>query len=454
MLTFEEAERKLAARGDGHVLRWFDSLSATGQQRLLEQIETLDLEWLDRVLAAPARPADPSRVTPLHGVLRGGDPADDEAQAAGCAALRAGRVACLLVAGGQGTRLGFDGPKGAYPIGAVSGRTLFELHVERLLGLGRRHGVVPPLYVMTSPANHQATCALFAEQQRFGLAADRLLIFPQGEVPAVDQRGHLLLAARDRIAMAPDGNGGLFAALARSGALDDMAARGVEALSYVQVDNALAPSCDPRFVGHHLLRGAAFSCKAMPKRGAAENVGNFALVDGRPTIIEYTEIPEALATAVDARGELLFNWANPGLFVFSRAFVTAQAARTDLPFHLAHKKIPHLDERGALVTPKRPSGFKLESFALDTLPDAERVAIVDCERDAEFAPVKNAAGSDSPQSARALMTALYRRWIAAAGGALADDGQVEISARYAVDAEELAQRLPHGFSASGDVFLE
>ncbi len=436
------------------MLRWFDTLDDAGQARLLAQIESLDLDWLARVVATHDEATTPAVIEPYRDVIRAGDPGDPEALARGEVALRSGQVGCLLVAGGQGTRLGFDGPKGGYPIGAVSGRTLFALHVEQLLALGGRYGHVPLLMVMTSPANHQATRVLFARHDNYGLPADRLMIFPQGVCPAVDEQGKLLLGARDSLVMSPNGNGGLFAALAHSGALDRMKAEGVESISYIQVDNALSRPCDPLFVGHHLRTAAQYSCKAIPKLDAHEKVGNFSLVDGRLGIVEYTEIPDALAEARDARsGELLFGHGNPGLFVWSRDFAQAQADRTDLPYHKAHKKIRHLDERGELVEPDGPCGYKLESFALDTLLDAERAAIVACERDAEFAPVKNATGTDSPESARALMTALYRGWIEAAGGTVTGDGQVEISARYAYDADELKERIPAGFEADGDLFL-
>lgn len=456
MLDYHAAHSRLAAHGQQHVLRFWERLDERGRQRLLHQIESLDLDWLDRVLArGGSTPVDPSAVTPCDAVIGEDDRDRDRAIERGEQALREGRVATLLVAGGQGTRLGFEGPKGAFPVGAVSGRSLYQVHIERLLALGRRYGVVPPLYLMTSPATHWQSLELLEREQRFGLPAERLLVFPQGLAPAVDEQGRLLLEAPDRLVMAPDGNGGLFAALERSGALADMRRRGVEVVSYIQVDNPLSLSCDPRFVGYHLLRASQFSCKAVRRRDPAERVGCYARVGGKLRIVEYTEIPPELAARTDARGQLLFLFANPGLFLWSVSFLEEQARRRDLPFHRAHKKIPHLDESGRLLQPASPCGYKFESFAMDTLPDAERSLVLACDRDAEFAPLKNATGPDSPETARALMTRLYSAWVRQAGGrvALPPGAHLEISPLFALDAAELGARLPPGFTVEGPTYL-
>jgi UDP-N-acetylglucosamine/UDP-N-acetylgalactosamine diphosphorylase len=458
MLDIDTARRRLAAHRQEQVLRFWESLDESGRRRLLAQVELLDLEWLDRVLAQGGAPVvDPGEVAPYGSVIREDDPDGERAWRRGEQALRQGQVATLLVAGGQGTRLGFDGPKGLFPAGAVSGRSLYQIHIERQLALGRRYqdGVPPPLYIMTSDANHQQTLEFLERHDRFGFPGDRLRVFQQGLAPAVDEQGRLLLEAPDRLVLAPNGNGGLFAALEQSGALEHMRSLDIQVLSYIQVDNPLSLSGDPRFVGYHLLRGSDFSCKAIRKRGSAERVGCYALVRGRLRVVEYTEIPAELAERTDGRGELLFLFANPGLFLWSRDFLQAQARRRDLPFHFAHKKVVHLDQAGRLVEPAVPCAYKLEAFAMDTLPDAERSLVLACERDAEFAPIKNAAGADSPASARALMTQLFSGWVRAAGGRveLAADAHLEVSPLYALDAGELAAKLPAGFTVDGPTFL-
>ncbi len=452
--SLESLKARLAAHGQEHVLRFWQELDEAGRARLLGELATIDLDWLARVFASRIESVRPEEITPYREVIREDDPGGAEALRVGEEALRAGRVATLLVAGGQGTRLGFDGPKGAFPIGAVSGKTLYQLHAERLVALGRRYGRTPLLFLMTSDANHEATVAQLEGARHYGLPPEDVLIFQQGLAPAVDEQGKLLLEAKDRLVRAPNGNGGLFKALEDSGALARMRALGIDALSYIQVDNPLAQSCDPRYVGYHLLRGSDYSCKAIRKVGPKERVGNYARVRGRLQIVEYTEIPDALAEQVDEHGELLYLYSNPGLFLWSLPFLEAQAARRDLPFHKAHKKIPHLDAEGRLVQPSAPCGYKLEAFAMDTLADAERSLVLACSRDAEFAPVKNASGVDSPESARALQTKLYASWIKAAGGVIYDpSAPIEVSPLHALDAAELRERLPARFEVRGPTYL-
>lgn len=451
MWTRKIAQAELTRRGQQHVLRYLDELSPEGQLKLLGQLESIDFDWLHRAASA-GEPQGSRQIAPYRDIIGLDDARHDEAWRVGEQALKSGRVGVLLVAGGQGTRLGFDGPKGAFPLGPASARTLFQMHVERVIALGRRYGPTPPLYVMTSPANHRTTCEHFAEHGRYGLPEDRLLLFAQGVAPALSDSGKLLLGDRDSLVLTPNGNGGLFAAMRDSGAFEHMRDCGVDIISYLQVDNPLSLSADPRFVGYHLLCGSQFSCKAIAKLDPFERVGNYALVNDRPSIVEYTEIPDELATECSPDGRLLFGHGNPGLFIWSRGFAESQAARTDLPVHRAHKEIPCLNEHGRLVHPDRPNGFKLETFALDTLPDAETAMVLACDRASEFAPVKNASGADSPQSAQSLMNALYTAWVVNGGGTVAPGTTIEISPLYALDQAELAAKLPPNTALTGNVF--
>ncbi len=454
MLTFQEARALLKAHQQEQILKWFDHWTDEEKTQLFSQIEALDFKWLRETFLKRPLAIDSGDISAYREVIAKTDVEGEKARIAGESALRAGRVGCLLVAGGQGTRLGFDGPKGAFKIGAVSGRTLFQVHVERLLALGRRFGVVPPLYLMTSPANHLQTCDFFAAHKNFGMPAERLIIFPQGVVPAVDESGKLLLEAKGRLVMTPNGNGGLFKAMLDHGVFSHMDDQGVDIISYIQVDNPLAQSCDARFVGYHLLRESQFSCKAIEKRNPEEKVGSYALVKGRLQIVEYGELSDKLARQTSSSGELLFGYSNPGLFLWSKAFALSQARRRDLPFHKAHKKIPCLDHQGQPIQPKTPNGYKFESFAMDTLKDADRSIVLWCDREEEFAPVKNAAGEDSPKTARRMMTRIYAKWLRAAGGEIvAPDVQVEISPLFALDAQELGSRIPGGFKVKGDLYL-
>jgi UDP-N-acetylglucosamine/UDP-N-acetylgalactosamine diphosphorylase len=454
MPSREEIEGLLSKHGQSHLLRFADRLAPAPLAQLLAQLAALDFEWLEHAWrSAPAMP-DPAQIQPYPHIVREDDGDRGAAVARGEQALRDGRAAALLVAGGQGSRLGFEGAKGNYPIGAVSGRTLFRIHAERLVALGRRYGVVPPLYVMTGAPNHEETCRTFRDADNFGMPADRVVVFQQGQAPAFDEEGKLLLAAEDSLLLAPNGNGGVFASMRSAGVFEAMRRHGATILSYIHVDNPLALSCDPRFVGYHLLRDSQYSCKAIYKVEPAEKIGSFVLVDGRPRIVEYTVIPSELAHQRNAEGELAFGWGSPGFFLWSREFAEAQADRKDLPVHKAHKRLEHIDANGALIKPREPNGYKLEMFAMDTLPDAERVLILACDRDAEFAPVKNADGVDSVVSARAMMTALYRRWLTRAGAKIAGDPAIEISPLVALDGSDLDGKECETLVIEQDTFLE
>jgi UDP-N-acetylglucosamine/UDP-N-acetylgalactosamine diphosphorylase len=230
-----------------------------------------------------------------------------------------------------------------------------------------------------------------------------------------------------------------------------MKTHGVDVISYVHVDNPLARSCDPVFVGYHLQRDCQYSCKTLAKTGPNEKVGNYALVQGRLGIIEYNDIPDDMVSARDEKQELLFGWGSPGFFLFSRSFAEKQAARTDLPVHKANKKMRHLGADGNFVDPEAPNAIKLETYAHDTLLDAKHTLVLECERASEFAPVKNARGVDSAQSARELMTALYRGWLEEAGATIVGNPQLEISPMRALDAEDL---LAGGLHIDSDTYLE
>ncbi len=333
---------------------------------------------------------------------------DSAEMARGRTLLSQGRVAALTVAGGQGTRLGFDGPKGAFPISPVRNKPLFQLFAESILATSRRCGAAVPWYIMTSPHNDTATRRFFAEHNYFGLPGDDVLFFHQGVVPAFDRRGKILLDWPHRIALSPDGHGGTLLALARSGMLADMARRGIEQISYFQVDNPLVYCVDPLFIGLHVSRQSEMSSKTVTKADDLERVGNFAVAGGKLTVIEYSDLPDTLARARNPDGSRTFDAANIAIHAISLAFVerlTANPASFALPWHIAHKKVPYTDlETGARIEPAEPNAIKLESFIFDALPLAERPLILETSRAEEFSPVKNATGMRSIATARRDMS--------------------------------------------------
>lgn len=447
----EDLRKRLAPFGQEHLLAGWNSLSAEMRRQLGEQIRGIDFARIDRLLrsqaaqhdwAALARRAEPPRAVRLDG--RGNTHTALEARRRGEELLRAGKVGVVLVAGGQGTRLGFDHPKGCYSIGPVSGASLFQILLEKVLAIGRRYGVPIPLYLMTSPATHEETISFLEVHRRFGLPQSDVTVFCQGTMPAVDAAtGKVLLAGRGCISLSPDGHGGMPAALRGSGSLDDLRRRGIEQLFYMQVDNPLVSICDAEFIGYHALAGSELSTQVVAKHHPLDRVGNVVSVDGQVRIIEYSDLPDDAARQRLPDGSLKLWAGNCAIHVFSvELLARASSGEGELPFHLARKKVPYVDQRGALIEPAEPNAIKFEQFIFDLLPVASQPLVVEVDEAACFAPVKNAPGAerDSPERVQAQMIALHRRWLEAAGTRIAPGVAVEISPLFALDADEVRQK--------------
>ena len=317
----------------------------------------------------------------------------------------------------QGTRLGFDGPKGTYPIAPVTGKTLFEYFASSILRAGEKFGKPLTWYVMTSLLNREATEAFFREHAFFGLAPEQVFFFTQGTMPAIGYDGKLLLAEKDSLSLSPDGHGGTLLALRKSGALDRMKREGVEYLSYFQVDNPLIPVVNPLFLGLHDLEHSEMSAIMLAKTGPFEKLGNFCVTQGHIEIIEYSDLPAELAESRNPDGSLRFIAGSPAIHVISREFIEHLTAggSLKLPWHRADKKIPCLDEAGNPVKPAEPNGVKLESFIFDAMPLAKRTMVLEGRREDLFAPTKNPTGVDSVESCRALLVDRDARRLEAAG---------------------------------------
>lgn len=455
----DDLREQFLSANQAHVFDFWDELDAEGRERLFAQASAFGPQLdeltaaLESGLGAPC--GGPEAVLqPIEAVLlpkNGGDPAALlSAKELGESILAAGRVAAFVVAGGQGTRLGFPGPKGSFPVGPITQRTLFEVQAQKIRGLARRFGRVVPWYVMTSDATHVETVELFEREAYFGIAPGDLQIFPQQMVPAFDFAGRMILERPDRIFESPNGHGGSLTALATSGALDDMRRGGIDTLFYYQVDNPLVKICDPVFIGLHHQARAELSCKVIRKRDPDEPVGVLAKLGNDVTVVEYTELKDEHRHARDASGRLVFWAGNAAIHAFSVDFATrisADAGR-HLPFHISPKKIPSVDATGKTVAPDEPNGYKLERFVFDALPAAERVCIQEVSAAEDFSPIKNAGGADSPASARRDLVALYRRWLEPTGMSLPPEAQpIEID-HFVIDGPEDA--LAAGFASLAD----
>ncbi|MCH2175371.1 MAG: UDPGP type 1 family protein [Lentisphaeria bacterium] len=345
----------------------------------------------------------------------------------GAELLKDGKVAAFTVAGGQGTRLGYNGPKGTYPVSPIKNKTLFQLFADRLKGNEKYYGHAIPWYIMTSPLNHEATESFFKENNFFGLNPKDVMFFQQGQMPAFSFDGKLFLASKESLAMSPDGHGGSLKALQTSGALADMKARGVEYMSYFQVDNPLVSVVDATFIGLHHLDGSQMSNRMLAKREPFEKLGLFCIVNDKLQVIEYSDLPDELAVLTDDSGKLKYLAGSPAIHVISRTFIEEINEGTfSLPFHRAVKKIPHIDTNGVAQSPSEPNGVKLETFVFDSLPLASETMTFEAKREDEFGPVKNPDGEDSPVSCRKYLQEMAARWLTAQGTTVArhEDGSL------------------------------
>lgn len=450
----------------------FDALTRlTGPERanLEAQVRALDLAQLRTLIRTLVHEEEevtvPGDLEPPDVVWLAkseGDLARDRhARMVGEEILHEGKVAAVLVAGGQGTRLGFDGPKGAFPFAPITQRTLFAHHAAKIAAIRARYATPLPWYIMTSPQNDAATRAFFAANAWFGLPEESVRLFVQGTQPAVERRtGRVLLEAPDRIALSPDGHGGLFPALRRNGLLDEMRELGVTTMFTFQVDNPLARIARPEFLGHHTIGGSEMTNVVVRKKHAKERTGVVARSQNRTILVEYSDLPDRFASATDADGSLRF-WAG-SIAEHCIDLTLAERVTEDgagLPFHRAIKTVPYVDAGGIRVIPEEPNAVKFESFIFDALPRAERVMSVEAAREDEFSPIKNATGDDSPETARMDLNRMYARWLATAGVAVpvTPEGDpavdIEVDPRFALDADALRERVDPAMAITGPIVL-
>ena len=445
-----------------HVLQFWPTLPDAKRQTLLAQLSATDFAqlhaiWLKARADSVGTDTSADRIAQAaapKSVVRQPQSAEDftdwkSATEQGVAELQSGRVAVITVAGGQGTRLGFNHPKGMFPIGPVSDRTLFQIFAEQIFARRRRHAAVLPWFIMTSDATHAETVAFFQENDYFGLPQDSIAFFQQGSLPAIDAAtGNILLSGQGELALSPDGHGGLIMALQHAGLLKRMEREGIEHVFYHQVDNPTAIIADPALIGFHHQQRSLMTTNVVCKSSPTERMGVLVDVNGHTEIIEYSELTPTQAASCNADGQWIFWAGNTAIHVFDRAFLQRMTEDgRGLPLHVARKNVAYVDDQGQMVQPTdaaHPNAYKLERFIFDALPLAERTLIVEGNRAREFNPVKNAAGADSAETSRAALNRIAREWLTAAGCTIRNAQPVEISPLQALDAEELRSRLAAG----------
>ncbi len=453
--------KRLSSCGQQPLANYLAGITPEKAQRcLVEQLNSIDLDELktliERYVTEYKSPPPPQSIQPapyyaLDGTGPSGPWSREAYQSRGEQLVRDGKIACFTVAGGQGSRLGYDGPKGCYPTSCVNHKPLFQLFAESIRKNESKFGCTIPWYIMTSPLNHEATVSFFEEHDCFGLQRDQLMFFNQGVMPSLDaQTGEMLMKDPQDLATNPDGHGGSFKALQTSGALSDMNRRGIEHVSYFQVDNPHANVIDPVFLGLHAFApdsSGEFSSKMVAKTSWDEKVGVFCNVDGSTEVIEYSDLNEQLARQTQESGRLSFIAGSIAIHAIGVEFIerVLEDSNASLPYHRALKKVPYFSlETGRPVEPESNNAVKLEKFVFDAIPIAKQSIVVETDRIEEFAPVKNATGADSIESSKQLQSLRAARWLEANGVQvpMIDDSRVdatiEISPLTAVCSEDLS----------------
>ncbi len=376
----------------------------------------------------------------------------DEARIAGESLIRQQKTAVLIVAGGQGSRLGYEGPKGTFPISPIKGKTLFQLFAEQVVASSRRYGATIPLLIMTSEENDKETVGFFHDHNFFGLNPGTVHFFRQGMLPSVTPDGRLLLKSNENLLANPDGHGGSLKALHDTGLLGRLKEQGYEELFYCQVDNPLVKIADPVFLGLHAMTGADASTKVVRRKDVREKVGLYVYLNGRDAVVEYSDIGDEYMSAVDEDGDILYWAGNTAIHVFSLKFIQRLTGHGFvLPYHCAQKTVEYSDHAGRRCAAKV---WKFETFVFDAIPLARKTCCMEVLREEEFAPVKNRNGSDSPETARQAMVNLHRSWLRKAGMDIDPDARIEISPLYALDTNELREKTKGGrFIGAKDIYL-
>ena len=442
----------LKQNGEEHLLAHWDQLSKRECNQLQSQL--LAINWSEIAACKKLVEARHRRnkqkhqdfenaVTPRCHKIGEQTATSSSALNRGHECLRTGQVGAILMAGGQGTRLGFSEPKGTFSIAPVSKATLFDVLLGQLNAIKKRFESRIPLAIMTSAATDRATRKFIAEMNFCGLDPDQIFFFCQGNLPAVDaMTGHLLLDACDHVAVAPDGHGGMLQALTKSGGLNWFLQQDCQTLVSFQVDNPLAKPLDPEFLGYHLLSGSSLSTQVIQKIDPSERVGVVVESGGATRIIEYSDLPEAIAAERLPDGRLRFFAGSIGIHAFQRNFLEKVASsKTSLPLHIAHKKVPFIDGHGCLVQPSTPNAFKFERFIFDLMPLADSVTVVEIDPAEGFAPLKNPLGAakDSPETVQQAINAYAIRHLARAGITVSPDTYVELDTASIFDDEDLRQ---------------
>ncbi len=401
-MNIEQCREKLEKYGQTHLLKYYDELDENQKQQLLNQIEQVDFSLL-KLCKDGVQEAKKGKIEPISALTISDIEKNKERYyEKGIQALKETKVGAVLLAGGQGTRLGFDKPKGTFCIGLNKELYIFECLVENLKSVVKQCGTYVPLMIMTSEKNHEDTVAFFDEHDFFGYNKEYVFFFRQEMAPSVDYNGKIYMEDKSRLSTSPNGNGGWFSSLVNSGVLDKVKKLGVEWLNVFAVDNVLQKMADPYFVGATLDSGCVSGAKVVAKAFPEERVGVLCLEDGKPSIVEYYELSKEMAYEKNAQGEYAYHYGVILNYLFAVQDLE-DILEKNMPLHIVEKKIPYMDENGQMVKPEETNGYKFETLVLDMIHMLKDCLAYEVVREQEFAPVKNKDGVDSVESARELL---------------------------------------------------
>ena len=407
---YQRALEILKEYNQEHILNNYNNLSDEKKEKLLDQILTIDFNQIAELFEQTKKQVSfaNDKIEPIDFVDKSALSAEElkKYNDLGENAIKQGKYAVVTMAGGQGTRLGHNGPKGTFMLGLENDKSIFEILIDTLKESNNKYGVIIPWYIMTSRENNEQTENFFKENNYFGYDKNAITFFKQGELPMCSEEGKLLIDENGLIKEAADGHGGIFESMSRNGIIDDMIQKGIEWAFIGPVDNVLVKMVDPTLLGVALDRNVLAAGKSVVKANSKEKVGVFCKRNGKPGVVEYTEITDDLAEATDENGNLIFAESHINCNLFNVNAIKEVSSKK-LPYHSAHKKAKYINENGELVVPEKPNAYKFESFIFDAFDMLDDMAILRVKREEEFAPVKNAEGNDSPETARKLYKDFY-----------------------------------------------
>lgn len=401
-MNYSEALEKLKAYNQEHILKYYDELKDYEKEELLNQIKDTDFEVISKC-HEENKINKKGTITPLSAMqIKEINSRRDEFYKVGMSAIKSGRVGAVLLAGGMGTRLGSDDPKGMYNIGITKDVFIFQRIIENLMDVVNEAGTYIHLFIMTSDKNNEATVKFFKEKNYFGYDSRYITFFMQEMAPAADYNGKIYMESKHKMSTSPNGNGGWFSSMERSEALNVVRANGIEWLNVFSVDNVLQRIADPVFVGATIVTNSYVGSKVVKKASRDEKVGVMCLEDGKPSIVEYYELTEEMLDSTDENGEPSYNYGVILNYLFNVQELEI-IAKESLPLHIVEKKIPYIDENCELIKPEEPNGYKFETLILDMIHLMDKCIPFEVDRSREFAPIKNKTGVDSVDTARALL---------------------------------------------------